>query len=32
LLLANGAQGNASPETLHALTEGEFKTIVAGLP
>jgi uncharacterized protein with GYD domain len=32
LLLANGAQGNASTETLHAMTEAEFKTIVAGLP
>ena len=32
LLLANGAQGNASTETLHSLTEAEFKTIVAGLP
>lgn len=32
LLLANGAQGNASTETLHALTEAEFKSIVGTLP
>ena len=32
LLLANGAQGNASTETLHAFTEAEFKGIVSGLP
>jgi uncharacterized protein with GYD domain len=32
LLLANGAQGNASTETLHAMTEAQFKTIVASLP
>ena len=32
LLLATGAQGNVRTETLHALTEGEFKDVVAGLP
>jgi uncharacterized protein with GYD domain len=32
LLLANGAQGNASTETLHAFTEAEFKSVVASLP
>ena len=32
LLLASGAQGNVSTETLHALTEAEFKAVVAGLP
>ena len=32
LLLANGAQGNASTETLYAMTEAEFKSIVSTLP
>jgi len=32
LLLAIGAQGNIRTETLHALTEAEFKDVVAGLP
>jgi uncharacterized protein with GYD domain len=32
LLLATGAQGNVSTETLHALTEGEFKEVVSALP
>ena len=32
LLLAIGAQGNVRTETLHALTEAEFKDVVAGLP
>jgi len=32
LILAAGAQGNVSTETLHALTEAEFKKVVAGLP
>ncbi|HMK08521.1 MAG TPA: GYD domain-containing protein [Anaerolineales bacterium] len=31
LLLANGAKGNAGTETLRALSEAEFKTVVAGL-
>jgi len=32
VLLVTGAQGNVSTETLHALTEAEFKNIVASLP
>jgi uncharacterized protein with GYD domain len=32
VLLATGAQGNVSTETLHALTEAEFKGVVASLP
>jgi uncharacterized protein with GYD domain len=32
VLLATGAQGNLSTETLHALTEAEFKDVVSGLP
>ena len=32
VLLATGAQGNVSSETLHALTEAEFKGVVASLP
>jgi len=32
VLLATGAQGNVSTETLHALTEAEFKGIVSSLP
>jgi uncharacterized protein with GYD domain len=31
LLLATGTQGNASTETLRALTEAEFKSVVTGL-
>lgn len=31
VLLAIGAQGKVSTETLHALTEAEFKEVVAGL-
>ncbi len=32
VLLAIGMQGNTRTETLRALTEGEFKELVAGLP
>ena len=32
VLLATGAQGNVSTETLHALTEAEFKEVVTALP
>jgi uncharacterized protein with GYD domain len=32
VLLAIGAQGNVSTETLHALTEAEFKGVLASLP
>ncbi len=32
VLLATGAQGNVSTETLHALTEAEFKEVTASLP
>jgi len=32
ILLATGAQGNISTETLHALTEAEFKGVVSSLP
>ncbi len=32
VLLATGAQGNVSTETLHALTEAEFKGVVSALP
>lgn len=32
VLLAIGAQGNVSTETLHALTEAEFKAVVSSLP
>jgi uncharacterized protein with GYD domain len=32
VVLAIGAQGNVSTETLHALTEAEFKTVVSSLP
>jgi len=32
VLLATGAQGNVSTETLHALTEAEFKDVVSSLP
>ena len=32
VLLATGAQGNISTETLHALTEAEFKAVVSSLP
>ena len=32
VLLATGAQGNVSTETLHALTEAEFKGVVSSLP
>ncbi len=32
VLLAIGAQGNVRTETLRALTEAEFKEVVAGLP
>lgn len=31
LLLSNGAKGNAGTETLRALTETEFKSVVASL-
>jgi uncharacterized protein with GYD domain len=32
VLLAMGAQGNISTETLHALTETEFQGVVSALP
>ena len=32
VLLAIGSQGNVSTETLHALTEAEFKGVVSSLP
>ena len=32
VLIATGAQGNVSSETLHALTEAEFKGVLASLP
>lgn len=32
VLLATGAQGSISTETLHALTEAEFKGVVSSLP
>jgi uncharacterized protein with GYD domain len=32
LLLAGGAQGNSRTETMRALTEEEFKEVVASLP
>ena len=32
ILLGIGAQGNASTETLHALTETEFREVVSKLP
>jgi uncharacterized protein with GYD domain len=32
VLLAIGAQGNVSTETLHALTETEFKEVVESMP
>ena len=32
LLLATGAQGNSRTETMRALTEEEFKELVAALP
>ncbi len=32
VLLATGAQGSVSTETLHALTEAEFKGVVSSLP
>jgi uncharacterized protein with GYD domain len=32
VLLAIGAQGSVSTETLHALTEEEFKGVVSALP
>jgi uncharacterized protein with GYD domain len=32
VLLAIGAQGNVSTETLHALTEAEFKGVVSSIP
>jgi len=32
VLLAIGAQGSISTETLHALTEAEFKGVVSSLP
>lgn len=32
VLLAAAAQGNITTETLHALTEAEFKTVVSSLP
>jgi uncharacterized protein with GYD domain len=32
VLLATGAQGNVSTETLRALTEAEFKSVVSSLP
>ncbi len=32
VLLATGSQGSISSETLHALTEAEFKGVVSSLP
>ena len=32
VLLATGSKGNVSTETLHALTEAEFKEVVSALP
>jgi uncharacterized protein with GYD domain len=32
VLLAIGAQGNVSTETLNALTEAEFKGVVSSIP
>ncbi len=32
VLLATGAQGNVSTETLRALTEAEFKEVASSLP
>ena len=32
VLLATGSQGNVSTETMHALTEAEFKKVVSTLP
>jgi len=32
VLLAIAAQGNVSTETLHAMTEAEFKGVVSSLP
>jgi len=32
VLLATGSQGSVSTETLHALTEAEFKSVVSSLP
>ncbi len=32
VLLALGSQGNVGTETLHALTEAEFKGVVSSLP
>ena len=32
LLLATGALGNVRTETLHAITEDEFRKLIAGLP
>jgi uncharacterized protein with GYD domain len=32
VLLAIGAQGNVSTETLHALSEAEFKGVLSSLP
>lgn len=32
VLLAIGSQGSISTETLHALTEAEFKGVVSSLP
>lgn len=32
VLLATGAQGNVSTETLRAFTEAEFKQLVSNLP
>ncbi len=32
VLLAIGAQGNVGTETMHALTEAEFKGVVSSLP
>jgi len=32
VLLATGAQGNVTTETLHGLTEAEFKAVVSSLP
>ena len=32
VLLATGSQGNVSTETMHALTEAEFKGVISSLP
>jgi uncharacterized protein with GYD domain len=32
VLLATGGQGSVSTETMHALTEAEFKAVVSSIP